>query len=123
MTQSTDRDAYEMVVGLEVHVQLKTRTQGRSAAARRDFGAPPNRNTCPVCLALPGRCRCSTRRRSSSRRAPRSRSAARCTTTSIFARKNYFYPDLPRAIRSRSSTSRWRRGGRLRSARRATARR
>ena len=44
---------YEMVVGLEVHVQLKTRTKAFCGCSA-DFGAPPNVNTCPVCLALPG---------------------------------------------------------------------
>src|SRR5207253_3685718 len=44
---------YEMVVGLEVHVQLATRTKA-FCNCPTDFGAPPNANTCPVCLALPG---------------------------------------------------------------------
>ena len=47
------RDRYEMVVGLEVHVQLKTRTKAFCGCST-DFGAPPNVNTCPTCLALPG---------------------------------------------------------------------
>lgn len=44
---------YEMVVGLEVHVQLSTATK-IFCCCSTDFGAPPNRNTCPVCLGLPG---------------------------------------------------------------------
>ena len=44
---------YEMVVGLEVHVQLKTRTKAFCRCST-SFGDPPNTNTCPVCLALPG---------------------------------------------------------------------
>jgi len=44
---------YEMVVGLEVHVQLRTRTK-LFCNCPTQFGEPPNRNTCPVCLALPG---------------------------------------------------------------------
>ncbi len=44
---------WEMVVGLEVHVQLLTETK-LFCNCSTDFGAPPNRNTCPVCLALPG---------------------------------------------------------------------
>ena len=47
------RERYEMVVGLEVHVQLKTRTKAFCGCST-DFSAPPNVNTCPVCLALPG---------------------------------------------------------------------
>ena len=44
---------FEMVVGLEVHVQLKTQTKAFCGCST-NFGAPPNQNTCPVCLALPG---------------------------------------------------------------------
>src|SRR5205814_1687054 len=50
---SVSRERYEMVVGLEVHVQLKTRTKAFCGCST-DFGAPPNVNTCPTCLALPG---------------------------------------------------------------------
>ena len=60
----------------------------RRAAQREHLPGVPRR-----CRA---RCRCSTRTRSSWRRAPRSRSTARCTRSSVFARKNYFYPDLPK---------------------------
>ena len=89
-------DTYEMVVGLEVHVQLRRATK-LFCNCSTQFGAPPNRNTCPVCLALPGALAGAERASpSSSRRARRSRSAARCTSESIFARKNYFYPDLPK---------------------------
>ncbi|HXT47997.1 MAG TPA: Asp-tRNA(Asn)/Glu-tRNA(Gln) amidotransferase GatCAB subunit B, partial [Gemmatimonadaceae bacterium] len=51
MSAVTDR--YEMVVGLEVHVQLLTRTKA-FCSCDASYGAPPNANTCPVCLALPG---------------------------------------------------------------------
>jgi aspartyl-tRNA(Asn)/glutamyl-tRNA(Gln) amidotransferase subunit B len=54
MTSSTRwGETYEMVVGLEVHVQLKTATK-IFCGCSTNFGAPPNTNTCPVCLALPG---------------------------------------------------------------------
>ena len=46
-------DGFEMVVGLEVHVQLKTASKAFCGCST-NFGATPNRNTCPVCLALPG---------------------------------------------------------------------
>src|SRR5256885_5784118 len=88
-------DKYEMVVGLEVHVQLKTRTKifcGCSA----DFGAAPNANTCPVCLALPGALPVLNERAVGL--ATRAALALECAIqpVSIFARKNYFYPDLPK---------------------------
>ncbi len=90
---STDR--YEMVVGLEVHVQLKTRTKAFCPCSA-DFGAPPNVNTCPVCLALPGAL--PVLNRHAVELAVRAARALRCTVNcvSVFARKNYFYPDLPK---------------------------
>ena len=87
---------WETVIGLEVHVQLRTRTK-MFCGCRTTFGDPPNTNVCPVCLGLPGRAaRCPTPRRSGS--APRGALALGCTVhaTSVFARKNYFYPDLPK---------------------------
>jgi aspartyl-tRNA(Asn)/glutamyl-tRNA(Gln) amidotransferase subunit B len=86
---------YEMVVGLEVHVQLKTRTKA-FCNCPTDFGAAPNVNTCPVCLALPGSLPVLNAR--AVELAVRAALALECKvhTTSIFARKNYFYPDLPK---------------------------
>jgi aspartyl-tRNA(Asn)/glutamyl-tRNA(Gln) amidotransferase subunit B len=88
-------ERWEMVVGLEVHVQLKTNTKtfcNCSAA----FGAPPNANTCPVCLALPGALPVLNERAVGL--ATRAALALNCSVqpVSIFARKNYFYPDLPK---------------------------
>ena len=87
--------AYEMVVGLEVHVQLRTRTKAFCRCDTR-YGAPPNVNTCPVCLALPGAL--PVLNREAVHLALRAAHALNCTIrpTSIFARKNYFYPDLPK---------------------------
>jgi aspartyl-tRNA(Asn)/glutamyl-tRNA(Gln) amidotransferase subunit B len=84
-----------MVVGLEVHVQLKTRTK-IFCCCSTDFGAPPNSNTCPVCLALPGAL--PVLNAQVVELAVRAALALECTVneTSIFARKNYFYPDLPK---------------------------
>lgn len=88
-------DKYEMVVGLEVHVQLKTRSKAFCACSA-DFGAAPNVNTCPVCLALPGALPVISAE--AVRLAVRAAVALDFTInlTSVFARKNYFYPDLPK---------------------------
>jgi aspartyl-tRNA(Asn)/glutamyl-tRNA(Gln) amidotransferase subunit B len=88
-------DRYEMVVGLEVHVHLKTRTK-IFCRCSTDFGAAPNANTCPVCLALPGAL--PVLNDHAVELAIRASVALGCTvqSTSIFARKNYFYPDLPK---------------------------
>jgi aspartyl-tRNA(Asn)/glutamyl-tRNA(Gln) amidotransferase subunit B len=84
-----------MVVGLEVHVQLKTRTKAFCRCAT-SFGDPPNRNVCPVCLALPGALPVLNER--AVELAMRAALALGCTVheMSVFARKNYFYPDLPK---------------------------
>jgi aspartyl-tRNA(Asn)/glutamyl-tRNA(Gln) amidotransferase subunit B len=86
---------YEMVVGLEVHVQLKTATK-IFCCCSTDFGAPPNQNTCPVCLGLPGAL--PVLNEHAVELAARAALALGCQvhTRSIFARKNYFYPDLPK---------------------------
>ena len=97
----TARDAkswgekYEMVIGLEVHVQLRTRTKAFCSCST-EYGAPPNTNVCPVCLALPGALPVLNERAVDL--AVRAAIALDCTIhhTSIFARKNYFYPDLPK---------------------------
>lgn len=86
---------WEMVVGLEVHVQLKTRTKAFCSCSAA-YGAPPNVNTCPVCLALPGALPVLNER--AVELATRAALALNCTVhpVSVFARKNYFYPDLPK---------------------------
>jgi aspartyl-tRNA(Asn)/glutamyl-tRNA(Gln) amidotransferase subunit B len=86
---------YEMVVGLEVHVQLRTRTK-LFCNCSTQFGEPPNRNTCPICLALPGSL--PVLNETAVELATRAALALGATvqTESIFARKNYFYPDLPK---------------------------
>jgi aspartyl-tRNA(Asn)/glutamyl-tRNA(Gln) amidotransferase subunit B len=98
MTTSTNETLiaeWEMVVGLEVHVQLKTRTKAFCACST-EFGAAPNVNTCPVCLALPGALPVLNAR--AVELGVRAALALNCTVhpTSVFARKNYFYPDLPK---------------------------
>ena len=89
------RTDWEMVVGLEVHVQLKTRTKAFCSCSSH-FGAAPNVNTCPVCLALPGALPVLNER--AVELATRAALALGCRVNpvSVFARKNYFYPDLPK---------------------------
>src|SRR2546427_324011 len=86
---------YEPVIGLEVHVQLLTRTKIFCGCSTR-FGDPPNTNVCPVCLGLPGTLPVLNKR--AVQLAMRASLALNCTVhaPSRFARKNYFYPDLPK---------------------------
>jgi aspartyl-tRNA(Asn)/glutamyl-tRNA(Gln) amidotransferase subunit B len=87
--------SWETVIGLEVHVQLRTQTK-MFCADRTSFGDAPNTNVCPVCLGLPGAL--PVPNAEALRLAARAALALGCTVhgTSIFARKNYFYPDLPK---------------------------
>ncbi|HEY4899321.1 MAG TPA: Asp-tRNA(Asn)/Glu-tRNA(Gln) amidotransferase GatCAB subunit B, partial [Terriglobales bacterium] len=86
---------YEPVIGLEVHVQLLTRTKIFCGCSTQ-FGNPPNTNVCPVCLGLPGPL--PVLNRQAVEFAVLASMALNCQINerSIFARKNYFYPDLPK---------------------------
>ena len=86
---------YETVIGLEVHAQLLTRTKIFCGCSTR-FGDPPNHDTCPVCLGMPGVL--PVLNRAAVEFAMRAALALGCKVQarSIFARKNYFYPDLPK---------------------------
>ncbi|HMB30229.1 MAG TPA: Asp-tRNA(Asn)/Glu-tRNA(Gln) amidotransferase GatCAB subunit B, partial [Desulfohalobiaceae bacterium] len=86
---------YEAVIGLEVHAQLKTRSK-LFCSCSTTFGRDPNTNTCPVCTGMPGLLPVLNVK--AVEYAVKMALAVYCTVNqrSVFARKNYFYPDLPK---------------------------
>jgi len=101
LRRTNSRERYEMVVGLEVHVQLKTRTKA-FCGCPTDFGAAPNVNTCPA-MSGPARGAAVLNERLSTGNESSARARVQSQSVSIFRARNYFYPTCRKAIRSLSS--------------------
>ena len=91
----TDHPTYEAVIGLEVHAQLLTASKAFCGCTTK-FGNEPNTNVCPICLGMPGVL--PVLNKNLVEFIIRMGLATHCTVAphSVFARKNYFYPDLPK---------------------------
>src|SRR5213083_2817904 len=104
--------SWETIIGLETHVQLRTKSK-MFCGCSTVFGAPPNTQVCPVCLGLPGALPAANG--AAIGLAVRGALALGCTVhpKSVFARKNYFYPDLPKGYQISQFGQPLCRGGRL----------
>ena len=95
--KETMTESFDMVVGLEVHVQLATKTKLFCACSNDGFGAPPNSRVCPVCTGQPGALPVLNKKAVELAFKAALALNGKLAHKSIFARKNYFYPDLPKA--------------------------
>lgn len=94
MSKEAFRDGWELIVGLEVHAELATQTK-LFCGCLNEFGSEPNANVCPVCLGLPGSLPVINER--AVYFAMQLGKAVNCSVNrSVFSRKNYFYPDMPK---------------------------
>jgi aspartyl-tRNA(Asn)/glutamyl-tRNA(Gln) amidotransferase subunit B len=108
----SDDVTYEPVIGLEIHVQLSTRTKMFCSCAL-SFGEPPNTRTCPVCLGLPGSLPVTNAEAIHFGLMIGQALGSELAPRSIFHRKNYFYPDLPKGYQISQYDEPLCRGGRL----------
>ncbi len=88
--------AYEAIIGMEVHAQLLTRSKMFCGCDAEAFGAEPNTHVCPVCLGLPGALPVANRRAVEQTMMVGLALNCRVAERAVFSRKNYFYPDLPK---------------------------
>ena len=95
MATERTADRYELVIGLEVHCQLQTESK-LFCGCSTDFGAEPNHHTCPVCLGMPGVLPVLNGKAVDYAVQLALAVGARLNPVSVFARKQYFYPDLPK---------------------------
>jgi aspartyl-tRNA(Asn)/glutamyl-tRNA(Gln) amidotransferase subunit B len=109
---SSKDDLYEPVIGLEIHVQLATATK-MFCGCELSFGDPPNTHTCPVCLGLPGSLPVANARAVHFGLMIGMALGSELAPRSIFHRKNYFYPDLPKGYQISQYDEPLCRGGRL----------
>ena len=103
---------FEPVIGLEIHVQLSTRTK-MFCGCELSFGEPPNTRTCPVCLGLPGALPVANAEAVHFGLMIGMALDAELAPRSVFHRKNYFYPDLPKGYQISQYDEPLCRGGRL----------